>query len=284
MRRPRLPLLLGLLIVAAVALAGLLGPALAAHDPIVQDLGHRFVPPVWMEGGSGANLLGTDQLGRDYLSRLLLGARISLVIGLVTVVVSGLIGTALGVAGGCFGGRTDRAVMFVISCRLAIPLILVALTVVSLAGSSTTLFTYTLPSFPAAVQSDLRAVGITLNIQQLQVGAEVEKVMAGQTPTNLGTWGSNSVNDVSAVLPYFFGGGSNDYARDAEVQKELHLAGAETAPEKRQEHYTAAIRRITEQAYWLPLLTSVTQYAFAKAPVFTPYPDELPRFYLSRWS
>lgn len=144
MRRPRPPLLLGLAIVAAVALAGLLGPALASHDPFAQDLGHRFVPPVWMAGGTGANLLGTDQLGRDYLVRLLLGARISLEIGLVTVAVSGLIGTALGVAGGYFGGRTDRAVMFVISCRLAIPLILVALTVVSLVGSSLTVVILTL--------------------------------------------------------------------------------------------------------------------------------------------
>ncbi len=150
-------------------------------------------------------------------------------------------------------------------------------------GFSTTLYTYVLPAFPAAVQSYLRAVGITLNIQQLQVGAEIDKVMAGQTPTNLGTWGSNSINDVSAVLPYYFGGGSNDYAHDAEVQKEVELGGAETDPAKRETHYTAAIRRATEQAYWLPLFTSVTQYAFAKNLSFTPFQDELPRFYLSKW-
>lgn len=136
MRRPRLPLLLGLLLVATVAFAGVVGPALVPHDPYVQDLTRRFIPPAWMQGGSPANWLGTDQLGRDYLSRLLLGARISLEIGLITVVVSGFIGTALGIAGGYFGGRVDRAVMFIISCRLAIPLILVALTVVSLVGSS----------------------------------------------------------------------------------------------------------------------------------------------------
>ncbi len=150
-------------------------------------------------------------------------------------------------------------------------------------GFSTTLYTYVLPAYSAAVQGYLRAVGITLNIQQLQVGAEVEKVMAGQTPTNLGTWGSNSINDASAVLPYFFGGGSNDYARDPELQREVQLGGAEIDPAKRQTHYTAAIRRATEQAYWLPLFTSVTQYAFSKGLSFTPFRDELPRFYLSRW-
>lgn len=151
-------------------------------------------------------------------------------------------------------------------------------------GFATTLYTYVLPAFPAAVQSYLRAVGITLNIQQLQVGAEIEKVVAGQTPTNLGTWGSNSINDVSAVFPYFFGGGNNDYAHDEEVQKALLAGGAEPDPAKRQTHYTAAIRRVTEQAYWLPLFTSVTQYAFSKNLSFTPYPDELPRFYLAKWA
>jgi peptide/nickel transport system permease protein len=136
MRRPRLPLLLGLVIVTAVVLAGVVGPSLVAHDPYAQDLTRRFVAPAWMTGGAAGNLLGTDQLGRDYLARLLLGARISLEIGLITVVVSGLIGTTLGVTGGYFGGRTDRVVMFIVSVRLAIPLILVALTVVSLVGSS----------------------------------------------------------------------------------------------------------------------------------------------------
>ena len=151
-------------------------------------------------------------------------------------------------------------------------------------GFSTTLYTYLLPSYSAAVQSYLRAVGISLTIQQLQVGAEIEKVMAGQTPTNMGSWGSNSINDVSAILPYYFGGGLNDYAHDPELQKELAAGGAETDPAKREAHYTAAIKRATEQAYWLPLCTSVTQYAFAKNLAFTPFRDELPRFYLSRWA
>ncbi|HEX5328357.1 MAG TPA: ABC transporter permease, partial [Acetobacteraceae bacterium] len=90
----------------------------------------------WMKGGSEAHLLGTDQLGRDYFSRLILGARISMLIGTTTILMAGIIGTVLGVLGGYFGGKLDRVVMFIISCRLAIPLILVALTVVSLIGSS----------------------------------------------------------------------------------------------------------------------------------------------------
>src|SRR6202020_240996 len=81
-------------------------------------------------------------------------------------------------------------------------------------GFSTTLVTYMLSSFGSAVQNYLKVIGITADIQQLQVGAEVAKVMAGETPLNFGTWGSYSVNDVSAILPYFFGVGCYDSAGD----------------------------------------------------------------------
>jgi peptide/nickel transport system permease protein len=127
---------LGILIVSLVALTAIFAPVLAPYDPFTQNLNARMIVPQWMEGGSAAHLFGTDQLGRDYLSRLIFGARISMLIGTLTVITSGLIGTTLGVLGGFFGGRTDDVVMFAITCRLAIPLILVALTVVALVGSS----------------------------------------------------------------------------------------------------------------------------------------------------
>ncbi|HQT85732.1 MAG: peptide ABC transporter permease [Acidiphilium sp. 37-64-53] len=140
----RIGLYLGAVIVGFTALVAMFGPALAPHSAFTQDLGHRFIPPMWMKGGSDAHILGTDQLGRDYLSRLILGARISMLIGISTIVLSGAIGTTLGVVGGYFGGVVDRVVMFLISCRLAIPLILVALTVVSLVGSSLTVVMLTI--------------------------------------------------------------------------------------------------------------------------------------------
>jgi peptide/nickel transport system permease protein len=89
-----------------------------------------------MDGSQPAHLLGTDQIGRDYLSRLIYGTRISILIGLLTVVTSGVIGITLGIIGGFYRGRIDDVVMFVITCRLSIPLILVALAVVALVGSS----------------------------------------------------------------------------------------------------------------------------------------------------
>lgn len=134
----------GALIVGVVLFAAVFADLLMPHDPFAQDLSRRLKPPFWMEGHDPAHPLGTDQLGRDYLSRLILGARISMLIGITAVIVSGLIGTTIGVLGGFFGGRIDDVVMFVITTRLAIPLILVALAVVALVGSSLTVVVLTL--------------------------------------------------------------------------------------------------------------------------------------------
>ena len=136
--------LLGAFIVLGTLAVAIAAPALAPHDPFAQNLDARMVPPFWMEGALGDHILGTDQLGRDYLSRLIAGARISMLIGIATVILSGLIGITLGVIGGYFGGWVDDLVMFIITCRLAIPVILVALSVVSLLGSSLKLVVLTL--------------------------------------------------------------------------------------------------------------------------------------------
>jgi peptide/nickel transport system permease protein len=135
--------LLGAAIVGGTLAVAILAALLAPHDPFAQDLMRRLVPPQWL-GGTALNPFGTDQLGRDYLSRLIYGARISMLIGIMTVITSGTIGITLGVLGGYFGGRMDDAVMFIITARLSIPLILVALTVVALVGSSLTVVVLTL--------------------------------------------------------------------------------------------------------------------------------------------
>jgi peptide/nickel transport system permease protein len=128
--------LLGAAIMAAALLVAIFAPYLTPHDPFAQDLNLRLIPPIWMDGSQPGHLLGTDQIGRDYLSRLIYGTRISMLIGVLTVITSGVIGITLGIIGGFYGGRTDDVVMFLITCRLSIPLILVALTVVALVGSS----------------------------------------------------------------------------------------------------------------------------------------------------
>ena len=134
---------LGGLIVLVALLVAAAGPALVPHDAFSQDLMHRLVPPAWL-GGTNEHLFGTDGLGRDYLARLVYGARISLLIGVAAAAASGVIGSGLGVVGGFFGGRADDLVIFAITCRLSIPLILVALAIVSAVGSSLAVVVLTL--------------------------------------------------------------------------------------------------------------------------------------------
>jgi peptide/nickel transport system permease protein len=123
-----------LLFILAMAL---LAPWLAPHDPYVQDLANRSVPPFWnADKGSCLHPLGTDPLGRDYLSRLMYGARISLLIGASVALISGLIGTAMGLSAGYFGGKVDLVVSFLVTTRLALPVILVALATVAMVGGS----------------------------------------------------------------------------------------------------------------------------------------------------
>lgn len=129
-------LTIGGTILITMLLMALLAPLLAPDNPYAQDLGHRVVPPIWHAGGTWEHVLGTDQFGRDYLSRLIYGARISLLIGAAAMVISSVIGTALGVCAGYFGGRIDMVVNFVVTTRLSVPVVLVALAVVSLVGSS----------------------------------------------------------------------------------------------------------------------------------------------------
>jgi peptide/nickel transport system permease protein len=129
-------LAIGLGIVALIATIALLAPVLAPHDPYAQDLTKRLIPPLWYPKGDWLHPLGTDNLGRDYLSRTLYGARISLLIGMSVMVISGLIGTTMGLVAGYFGGRVDLLITFLITTRLAMPVILFALAVVALLGGS----------------------------------------------------------------------------------------------------------------------------------------------------
>ncbi len=150
-------------------------------------------------------------------------------------------------------------------------------------GFDVELVTYVLPQYSGAIQNYLKAVGVNARVSQLQVGAVVQRTIAGQNPMTAGTWGSYSVNDVSAILPLFFDGGPNDYARDPEVERLVAAGGATTDVDERRKAYAAALRRVSEQMYWLPLHTYVTTYAFSRQLNFKPFPDELPRFFLSSW-
>ena len=128
--------MIGAFIVIAIVVVALFAPLLAPHDPYHQNLLTRLIPPVWDSRGSWEHVLGTDHLGRDYFSRLIYGARISLLIGFGAALISGLIGTIMGVMAGYFGGRVDMVVTFLITVRLSMPVVLVALAVVAIVGGS----------------------------------------------------------------------------------------------------------------------------------------------------
>ncbi|HUJ01858.1 MAG TPA: ABC transporter permease [Usitatibacter sp.] len=127
--------LTGLALMVLLALLAAFAPLIAGHDPFNQDLAHRLMPPVW-SGGSWVHAFGTDHLGRDYLARLLYGARISLAIGLGAASVGCVIGVTLGVCAGYFGGRVDQAVSYLLTCQLALPGLLLAMALVFLIGPS----------------------------------------------------------------------------------------------------------------------------------------------------
>lgn len=129
-------IMIGGFILGFIILMALLAPLIAPYDPYEQILTARLKPPVWHDKGSWAHILGTDQNGRDYLSRVIYGAQISLMIGFLAAILSGIIGTVMGVAAGYFGGKVDLFVTFLITCRLSLPVILVSLAVVAIIGGS----------------------------------------------------------------------------------------------------------------------------------------------------
>ncbi|SEB65258.1 peptide/nickel transport system permease protein [Nitratireductor aquibiodomus] len=119
-------------------LCAVLPGLVAPHDPFEQDLLLRLKPPSFVEGGVSGYLLGTDHLGRDTLSRIIFGARITLVVSVLAVAVSMLVGVAAGLAAGFYGGRTDSVIQRLIDMQLAFPVILLVIAVVAVVGPSLT--------------------------------------------------------------------------------------------------------------------------------------------------
>jgi len=125
---------IALIVFTLIALASLFAPLIAPHDPIEQYRDFMLVPPIWAEGGSTRFLLGTDELGRDMLSRLLHGGRVSLGIGLAAVVMSLLPGVLLGLLAAFFQHFLSPAIMRVMDIVLALPALLLAICVITILG------------------------------------------------------------------------------------------------------------------------------------------------------
>ncbi|MBW2146379.1 MAG: ABC transporter permease [Deltaproteobacteria bacterium] len=128
--------MLGAIVLVLILAMALLAPVLAPHDPYDQQLSRRLINPIWHADGTWTYPLGTDSMGRGYFSRLMYGARISLLIGISAMLISGIIGSTIGILAGYFGGKVDMVISFLITVRLAMPVVLVALAVVALIGGS----------------------------------------------------------------------------------------------------------------------------------------------------
>jgi peptide/nickel transport system permease protein len=124
------------LIFFTIAFLAIFANFIAPHNPEIGSLTARFKPPFWQAGGTTKYLLGTDQLGRDVLSRLIFGARVSMVVGLTAVMVAGFIGTALGIISGYIGGWVDQVIMRLTDTWLAIPGLTFAIFLAAIVGPS----------------------------------------------------------------------------------------------------------------------------------------------------
>ncbi len=129
---------IGMIMIAMLLFMAVAAPLLAPHDPATQDLRGRLKPPVWAEKGTWNHLLGTDHLGRDVLSRVIYGSRVSLLVGTAVVLIAGTFGVVMGLFAGYRGGRTDNFIMRWIDTQVAFPGLLLALIILAVIGPSIT--------------------------------------------------------------------------------------------------------------------------------------------------
>lgn len=133
-RRVPLAIVVCFVVLALLILAAIFAPLIAPHDPTKQSLIARNKPPAWLAGGNTMYLLGTDDLGRDVLSRVLYGAQISLGIGFVATLIGTVIGTVLGIVAGFFKGTVDWVIMLAVDAQLAMPFIVIAIAAIAAFG------------------------------------------------------------------------------------------------------------------------------------------------------
>lgn len=174
--------LVGIAILVAITLAAIFADAIAPRSPETQVLTERLDPPSWL-GGEYGHLLGTDQLGRDLLSRVIYGSRVSLVVGVLGVLLAGTVGVTLGLLAGYFGGYWDRVIMRVTDVQQAIPALVLAIAVVailrpSLVNLIVVLAVTTWVAFARVVRSEVLALRETLFVEAARVvGARDRRIV-----------------------------------------------------------------------------------------------------------
>ena len=150
-------------------------------------------------------------------------------------------------------------------------------------GFSFDIYAYRQREVTEAIIGDLAKVGLNANLRYMKYSALRDLIREGKAEVANMTWGSNSIPDVSASASYFFGGGPDDSASDPEVMAALREGDVSTVPSVREAAYSRALKRIAQQAYWIPLFTYTKNYVFSSDLVFKPTPDEFPRFFAAHW-
>jgi peptide/nickel transport system permease protein len=128
----------GMLFLVSLIVMAILAPVIVPYDPGEQSLTDRLIPPAWTAEGTSAHILGTDNLGRDVLSRLIMGARISMLVGFAVVAIAGTVGVVAGLIAGYKGGKTDATIMRIVDTQVAFPGLLLALIILTVIGPSAT--------------------------------------------------------------------------------------------------------------------------------------------------
>jgi len=173
----------GTLLVTAFVVMAVFAPWVAPHPPNETDLRARQLPPAWIEGGSAEHLLGTDQLGRDLLSRLVYGSRIALLVGLGGVLLTAAVGVTLGLLAGYLGGRVDTVISRVIDTLLAIPPVLLYLVALGVFGPSLAMLIVIIglvnwTTFARVVRGEVLSVGQREFVEAARAnGARAARVM-----------------------------------------------------------------------------------------------------------
>jgi ABC-type dipeptide/oligopeptide/nickel transport system permease subunit len=134
--KSHMPGVIGLGLIVGLIIVAVFADFISPVDPFYQDLNQKFVPPIWLPGGSWPNIFGTDVLGRDLFSRMVFGARLSLFIGSLAVATGAILGIPLGMVSGYFGGKIDAAIMRTVDLMLAFPSLLLAVCIVAILGAS----------------------------------------------------------------------------------------------------------------------------------------------------
>lgn len=178
LRRGKVPWISISIVLFILVLPALLADFITVHDPLRGNLADRLTPPAWVEGGSWEFPLGTDKLGRDLLTRIIYGARISLTVSTVTILIGAVLGSTLGLLAGYFGGWIDRIVSWLIDTFLSLPHVLLALVIVAAIGPSfVTIIVIIAATIWASFARQVR--GETLSVRETEYVARARVAGAG---------------------------------------------------------------------------------------------------------